>query len=156
MPRSMTEKVRKGRLILALLLGVPSLLLFCLSLIQPVTGNVLAGDVLSAICHRMPSRCLRLPWGITGLCSRCTAFWFGLGAGSALMYRIGSRIAFWKGLPAILPMIADGIIQLHTGYSSTNLLRIVSGLAGGVGSAIVFLGSTRRGSNGIRNRRGNV
>ncbi len=132
----------RGRLVLALVLGLPSLLLFLMSVVRPVLGDAgnFADPVLTSLCHRMPSRCIHLPWGPSGLCARCTAFWLGLCLGTAAMYRPRFSLPFWTGLPALLPFIADGLVQLCTTYQSSNPIRMFTGLAAGLGAAVVFFG----------------
>lgn len=127
---------------LALLLGIPAVIFFLLSVTGPVLGKT--GDifdtVLSATCHRLPSRSILLPWGTSGLCARCTAFWFGIAAGISIMYPGILRIRFWIGSLFLLPLIADGTVQSFTGYESTNLLRIFTGLTAGMGISILAFG----------------
>ncbi len=138
----MKSSFSNGRLVLALVLGVPACLMFLLSIAHPVMGT--AGDlfdpVLSASCHRITSRCAALPWGVSGLCTRCTAFWFGLTAGILIMFRPMIQIPFWAGLPLLLPLIVDGLLQLHLTYESSNLIRSVTGLAAGFGISVIILG----------------
>lgn len=133
----------RGRLALALILGAPSLLLFALSMAGPATGE--AGDIfdpiLSAICHRLPSRSLRLPWGYSALCARCTAFYSGVAAGTLLMYRPAVRVPFWAGIPALLPLAVDGLLQYHNVYQSGNLFRMLTGLAAGLGISVLVFGN---------------
>ncbi len=135
----------RGRLALAILLGVPAGLMFLFSIARPVmgSGESFIDPILSASCHRMPSRCITLPWGISGLCARCTAFWLGLAASILIMYRPMFRISFWSGFPLLLPLIADGFLQYHSAYDSSNLMRSVTGLAAGFGIAVIILGRTR-------------
>jgi len=137
----------RRRLWLAVALTSVSLLLFAFSVAGPVAGDgrYIAEPLLSSLCHRMPDRSLELPWGTTGLCARCTAFWLGLGAGSMFFCRYGSRIPFWTGAVALLPLLADGTLQLHTEYQSSNAVRVVTGLAAGLGVALVFFGKTKEG-----------
>jgi len=136
---------KNGRLILVLLLGIPAGLMFLFSIGRPAmgTGGNFIDPVLSATCHRMPSRCLMLPWGITGLCARCTAFWLGLATGTLILYKPVIRIPFWSGFPALLPLVADGMLQYHSSYESTNFLRLITGLAAGFGISVILLGRTR-------------
>lgn len=136
----MSPGLDRGRLVLALLLGVPSLLLFTLSVLRPLFTIEVAEPLLSALCHRRPDRCLPLPWGTTALCSRCTAFWLGLASGTAVIVSGRFRPPFWTGLPLLAPLLADGMLQLHTSYESGNLLRTATGLAAGLGISIVVLG----------------
>ena len=141
----MKSSFRRGRLVLAILLGVPAGLMFLFSIGRPVMGSSenAIDPVLSASCHRMPSRCIALPWGVSGLCARCTALWLGLAAGILLMYRPMIRIPFWTGFPLLLPLIADGLLQYHSVYESSNLIRSVTGLAAGFGIAVIILGRMR-------------
>lgn len=134
---------------MALLLGLPSLFLFILSILRPLMdgGGEFADPVLSALCHRLPSRSIQLPWGHSGLCARCTAFWFGLGTGTLVMYRPLLHLPFWIGLLLLAPFLADGLVQLHTVYLSSNPVRIITGLAAGLGAAVVFLGIHRPGGD---------
>lgn len=136
------KRFSRGRFALALVLGVPSFLLFALSMAGPLTGKAggFLDPVLSAICHRLPSRSLRLPWGYSALCARCTAFWLGAAAGTVLMYRPAVRVPFWAGIPALLPLAVDGFLQYHNVYQSGNLLRMFTGLFAGLGIAVLFFG----------------
>ena len=142
----MKSSISRGRLVLAILLGVPAGLMFLFSVARPVLGNDgnIIDPVLSASCHRMPSRCIALPWGISGLCARCTAFWLGLMSGILIMYRPMFRVLFWVGILLLLPLIADGLVQYHSSYMSNNLIRSVTGLAAGFGISAVIMGRVAR------------
>jgi uncharacterized membrane protein len=63
------------------------------------------------------------------------------------MYRPVFRLPYWTGLPALAPFIADGLLQLHTSYESSNPVRVLTGLAAGLGAAVVFFGAHRTGRN---------
>jgi uncharacterized membrane protein len=142
----MNSNWKKGRLMFAILLGVPAGLMFLFSIARPVMGNSgnFIDPVLSATCHRMPSRCVNLPWGTSALCARCTAFWLGLAGGIVLMYSRTGKIPFWAGFPLLLPLIADGMLQFHSSYESSNVIRLVTGLAGGFGISVTILGRVHR------------
>ena len=45
----------------------------------------------------------------------------------------------WITLVMMVPMIADGFIQLKTSYESTNPRRFVTGLLGGYGGLTLFI-----------------
>lgn len=141
----MKRNFRRGRLVLAILLGVPAGLMFLFSIARPVMGSSenFIDPVLSASCHRMSSRCIALPWGVSGLCARCTAFWLGLSTGILVMYRPVIRIPFWTGFPLLLPLIIDGLLQYHSSYVSSNLVRLFTGLAAGFGIAVIIMGRLR-------------
>ena len=141
----MKSSWKRGRLVLAVLLGVPAGLMFLFSIAWPAMGNEgnFIDPILSASCHRMPSRCITLPWGISGLCARCTAFWLGLMSGILIMYRPMFRIPFWAGFPLLLPLIIDGLLQYHSLYESSNFVRLITGLAAGFGISVIILGGMR-------------
>ncbi|MCK4505057.1 MAG: DUF2085 domain-containing protein [Candidatus Aegiribacteria sp.] len=134
----------KGRTILALLLGVPAGIFFLLSVTFPVLGKT--GDIfdpiLSATCHRLSERCIQMPWGTSGLCARCTAFWFGLTIGISFMYPKIIRIPFWTGALFLIPLIIDGAVQSVTAYESINILRTLTGFTAGAGISILIFGKT--------------
>ena len=132
------------RLAFALILGVPATVLFLASLLRPPAGETsgFIDPVLSALCHRIPSRCLSTPWGVTGLCGRCTFFWFGLAAGSFVLYHRQVVIPLPAGVILVLTMIADGLMQ-NIGLYDSAILRLATGLAAGTGIAAIFLGGGR-------------
>ena len=136
-----------GRMILALLLGVPAAIFFLLSVTFPVLGKTgeIFDPILSATCHRLPERCIQMPWGTSSLCARCTAFWFGLAIGISFMYPKIIRIPFWTGALFLIPLIIDGVVQSVTAYESTNILRSLTGLAAGAGISILIFGKMLRG-----------
>jgi uncharacterized membrane protein len=137
----MADGTGRTRRILALVLGIPAGILFLLSITRPLLGE--AGDVvdplLSATCHRLPSRSLHLPWGVSGLCARCTSFWFAMAAGSILLLRPGLRPPFWSGLLLFLPLVIDGLLQKYTAYESITVLRVLTGLSAGLGIPVLAM-----------------
>jgi len=138
----MADRSERIRRVLALVLGIPAALLLGLSLARPIlrdAGNSV-DPLLSATCHRLPERSLQLPWGTCGLCARCTAFWSGVAAGSVLLLRPRLRPPFWSGFLLVLPLVADGLLQQHTSYESTNLLRVLTGFPAGLGIPVLAMG----------------
>jgi uncharacterized membrane protein len=137
----MADGTVRTRRVLALILGIPAAFLFLLSIARPILGE--AGDaadpLLSATCHRLPSRSLHLPWGTSGLCARCTSFWCAMAAGSILLLHPRLRPPFWSGLLLILPLVIDGLLQKHTAYESTVLLRVLTGLFAGLGIPVLAM-----------------
>jgi uncharacterized membrane protein len=96
-------------------------------------------DFLGWTCHRMPSRCLELPWGISGLCARCTAFWAGLGLSAFALLLSGARPRFLPGALLLAPMAIDGGLQYLGVYESLQVVRIATGLLAGAGTAALML-----------------
>jgi uncharacterized membrane protein len=138
------------RLSVLIIAGTLSLVLLLLSLLTPLLpGNLtrVTDPVLSVTCHRLPFRSLLLPWGITGLCARCTAFWAGMTVGVAMALVTGRRIL---GLSAafllLLPMILDGSLQYLGLYESSSTIRVLTGASCGLGLASILAAlSTKRG-----------
>jgi len=56
------------------------------------------------------------------------------------MYASVFELPFWTGFPALLPLVADGLMQYHSLYESSNLIRAVTGLAAGFGISVIILG----------------
>jgi uncharacterized membrane protein len=113
------------------------------SLIHPMLGRVRAVELsrlLSGTCHRIPERCIALPWGTSGLCARCTAFWAGMALLAALPELTRRRIGFPASVLMLVPMTADGLMQYAGLYESTLLLRIVTGSLAGAGFSLLLLG----------------
>ena len=130
-----------------LLLTVVSLAFFAASLAQPALSGDASrevGELLGRTCHRFPHRSLHLPWGTSGLCARCTAFWAAAGLVSLAM-ALGVRPpGLGAGLLLIAPLVADGGMQYLGLYESFNVLRVVTGLAAGAGVAFLYCGLARR------------
>ena len=94
------------------------------------------------ICHGIPSRCLLLFGVPMPICARCTAIYLGLIAGT-LVFRFVPRMSEMAAraiaIAAALPMALDGGTQLIRLRESTNELRVVTGLVGGIALAVWVL-----------------
>jgi uncharacterized membrane protein len=133
----------RRRRLASIIVGMPALILFAASLFR---GMLPAGEipvldpVLSGLCHRIPDRCIDLPWGHSGMCARCTSFWLGLFAGSL---RHAFHPPMWgiaAGILLICPLVVDGLAQLIIEcYRSTEVLRMITGLMGGLGASLLLL-----------------
>ncbi len=112
------------------------------SLVHPLLHRdpaVRLGNLLATTCHRIHERCIPLPWGTSGLCARCTAFWAGMALAAALFRSPLRSIPFSVRAAMILPMAADGSMQLAGLYESTLLLRISTGILAGAGFSLLLL-----------------
>lgn len=96
-------------------------------------------ELLSRTCHRLPSRCIELPWGTSGLCARCTAFWAGVGLSSFALLFTGARPGILAGAVLLAPMAVDGGLQYIGVYESLTVSRIATGLLAGAGTAVLML-----------------
>jgi|GEM_PF-1105053 len=120
--------------------------MFLVSVTWPLLPHAVArpvGSFLSLTCHRLPSRSILLPWGLCGLCARCTAYW--LGTAVFILFpppvaRRGVR-SLLTGLALLLPLVIDGALQYAGLYESTNVLRVATGLLAGAGTAVLLRGA---------------
>lgn len=93
-------------------------------------------------CHGNPDRCLELAGWRMPVCARCV----GIVAGNLLALPFFAL----QGLPGtgpmllgallLLPAALDGGLQAGTRYRSTNGRRVLTGLAAGLGQALVAVG----------------
>ena len=86
-------------------------------------------------CHGIPERCVFL-WHVPmPICARCTAIYAGLALASVAFFlapRMTESAARNLLLVAIVPLAVDGLTQLVGLRTSTNGLRLATGLAAGV------------------------
>ena len=98
-------------------------------------------------CHGIPSRCLTL-WGVPmPICARCTAIYGGALIGLAamrLMPWMSERAARIVMYAAATPLAIDGLTQLTTLRESTNTLRLITGVLGGIRFALWALAAVER------------
>lgn len=90
------------------------------------------------VCHQRPDRSLQWRGRPMPLCARCTGFYLAIPAGLAIalilgLFRGASHLA-WLLLTsvAVAPMAVDGLMQLAGVRSSTNGVRLATGLLAGV------------------------
>jgi uncharacterized membrane protein len=127
------------RLLAALFPAAMAALSICWRLVPGSLSRPL-GSFLSLTCHRLASRSLHLPWGVSGLCARCTFYWLGLAVFILLPRVVPGRTlrALLAGFIMVLPMVIDGALQYAGLYESTNAMRIATGLLGGAGTAVAL------------------
>ena len=114
------------------LTGIYDNLKFYSNLSFPANIVYSIGDIF---CHQISERSLYLNGNQMPFCSRCTAIWFGLAIGLAIMifYSIKLNDKFLLiVILGILPLGIDGIGQLIGLWDSTNLIRVITGLITGV------------------------
>jgi uncharacterized membrane protein len=99
------------------------------------------------LCHGIPRRCLDL-WNVPmPICARCTAIYGGALAGIVLLRIVpamSERTARILMCVAAAPLAIDGLTQLTTLRESTNTLRIVTGILGGIGFTLWALTAVQR------------
>lgn len=98
-------------------------------------------NVFNLICHRKPERSFFIHGHQFPVCSRCTGFYL-----SMVVYFIYTYYFFVDYTPFLLfcavlllvPTIYDGMTQFFELRVSNNILRLITGLMGGIGLAIII------------------
>jgi uncharacterized membrane protein len=92
------------------------------------------------ICHRIPERTFQIRGIYFPVCSRCTGFYIGAFSYFVLAYFVYIQYSFsliLLGVIMMIPTFIDGFTQLLGSRESNNTLRLLTGLVGGVGLAIL-------------------
>ncbi len=102
----------------------------------PEIASALYGT-FSRVCHQIPDRTLHLGTEPLGVCTRCTAVYFGFLASMVfLLFRklqTGTMRTRWILLIAAAPMAIDVALSVSGIHASTTETRLITGiLAGGV------------------------
>jgi uncharacterized membrane protein len=84
-------------------------------------------------CHQKESRSWNLNGNQMPVCTRDVGLFFGLVLGCMLGASYGKSFHIIAVLLLITPMVIDGGLQALTGYESFNLLRLITGILGGIG-----------------------
>ena len=146
----------RSTLIALIALGLPALFFSMAALMLPLLPEWLSDPVdgvLGITCHRLPGRLIMLPWGNTGLCVRCTAFWGGIllaCVAQGIMRR--TLRSFFPGVLLAVPAAVDILLARLLPWSGDNLLRLVTGFLAGTGFALVLWpgrGGPRKGGSAI-------
>ena len=91
-------------------------------------------------CHCRPERSFKWRGGLRfPVCARCTGELLGMLIAAATGWL--GRPPLWALFVLLLPMVADGFLQLLTGYESTNPRRLVTGVLFGYAFAILLVWS---------------
>lgn len=100
-------------------------------------------------CHQHTSRSFFLNDNQMPFCARCTAIFFGIVVGVAILMFLDIELNIWALLLALVPIGLDGGIQLITQklyasgtigffYESTNLMRFITGTIAGIGAGLAL------------------
>lgn len=93
------------------------------------------------ICHRIPDRTFNIRGHYFPVCSRCTGFYIAAFSYFIFVYYFYVQYTFMLIILAILmiiPTFVDGFTQFVGSRKSNNILRLFTGLMGGVGLAILI------------------
>jgi uncharacterized membrane protein len=92
------------------------------------------------ICHRKPERTFNVKGHYFPVCSRCTGFYIGAFFYFIYVYFYFVEYSFpliFIAFLMIIPSFFDGVTQLFDFRESNNLLRLFTGIIGGIGLAII-------------------
>ena len=93
------------------------------------------------ICHRIPERTFKIRGHYFPVCSRCTGFYISAFSYFIFVYFFYVQYTTTLIILAIfmlIPTFIDGYTQLIGSRESNNILRLLTGLIGGVGLAIII------------------
>ena len=91
-------------------------------------------------CHCMDSRSFHIRGRKFPVCARCTGELAGIVIGLFMCVFVEANI--YVCFLALIPMIADGLLQSLTRYESSNLKRFITGLLFGYGFISIIIIST--------------
>ena len=98
-------------------------------------------SVFDYICHRKPERSFFYKGRQFPVCARCTGFYISGIASIILLNFIPvpySLTTLLIGILLLIPCAIDGFTQLFEYRESNNILRLITGLIGGVGLILVY------------------
>jgi uncharacterized membrane protein len=92
------------------------------------------------ICHHIPERTFNIRGYYFPVCARCTGFYVGTFSYFIYVYFIYvqyTAVLILFAFLMIIPTFLDGYTQLIGSRESNNMLRLLTGLMGGIGLAII-------------------
>lgn len=90
-------------------------------------------------CHQMPERSFFIKEYQVPVCARCCGVFLGYLVAPFFYIKFGFITLLYVALTGLILMFMDWFLQAVHIKESTNLRRLLSGIAGGFGSMIVFL-----------------
>jgi len=93
------------------------------------------------ICHRLPDRTFKIRNWYFPVCARCTGLYVGAFSYFIYVYFFYveyTTILILIAFLMITPTLLDGLTQFFDFRKSNNILRLLTGLLGGVGLAILI------------------
>jgi uncharacterized membrane protein len=132
--------------LISYILGTFVFLMFAISILAPyfqsrsLTGiSSFLYSFLELHCHQLPERSLWIFGAPMGLCSRCVAIYLSFSIVTLIIANKNDLTIYWKvGLLLLLPIIFDGLTQMLGIRMSSNTIRIITGVLGGIGLALVL------------------
>lgn len=93
------------------------------------------------ICHRIPERTFKIRSHYFPVCSRCTGIYIGAFSYFLFVYFFYvqySTILILSAAIMVIPTFFDGLTQFLGFRKSNNILRVTTGLIGGLGLGILI------------------
>ena len=98
-------------------------------------------SIFDYICHRIPERSFFYKGHQFPVCARCTGFYIS-GIASIILINLFpvpyTLTTLLIGIILLIPCAIDGFTQLLEFRESNNILRLITGLLGGVGLILVY------------------
>lgn len=89
------------------------------------------------VCNHRTDRGIFIGGICLPLCARCTGILLGALAGYVMLLSGLTTKSVLIGLVMILPTSIDALLEYLCGRESTNLMRLLTGMIAGVGSALL-------------------
>ena len=140
------RKGTNGIFIWGALLMLPILFI----MIAAISGEGTVVDIAARLafrplCHQYSDRCYEMMGSVMVVCARCTGFYLALGvigAGASIAARFGLS---WRVPPLlfllVVPLVLDGAANLFTIWSTTAVVRSITGAAAAAPLALSLIGS---------------
>jgi uncharacterized membrane protein len=93
------------------------------------------GDVY---CHQRLDRSLTMNGNEMPFCARDVGIFLGLALGMLMVIALRPGFRIWLFVALVLPILLDGGMQLMGLHESNNMLRMMTGAMGGVGSSYLL------------------
>lgn len=94
---------------------------------------------LTRICHQYPSRCVWMAGRPMALCARCAAAYLGIVIAAVAIPRVGwRRHARLAGVALVAAAAVEPLGHLLGGGESNLILRLILGIAGGIGMCLAL------------------
>jgi uncharacterized membrane protein len=141
---------RDAKILLAVLAPLPALLLAASALTSWAVAHGASPRwrlLFRMICHGWTERCLTLFGVPMPICARCTGIYLGMLAGMLAFLVVPwlrERVTRWWALVAVTPLAIDGLTQLAGLRTSTNPLRMETGLVAGFAFGLWILSAVER------------
>ena len=141
---------RDTKIVLAFLAAIPTFLLSAAALCSWAIAHGASmrwRALFRVMCHGIAERCFPLFDVPMPICGRCTGIYLGMLAGLIafmIVPWVEERVMRIVAFVAVTPLAIDGLTQLAGLRTSTNTLRMATGLAAGIAFGMWVLSAVER------------